>query len=89
MQSCKNITVPHKIDWDPSRVHFKVSLVEKYNMYTVHDVSQFKDFSNYYICNVELKYQSTTAKLFIDTVKITPISIKRTAAAVGSNYKHH
>ena len=52
MDSCKQITVSHETDCDPSTVHFNVSSVEKENRYTVHDVLQFKDFYNSSICDI-------------------------------------
>ena len=39
MESCKRIIVSHETEWDPLRLHFNVSLVEKENRYVVHDVS--------------------------------------------------
>ena len=82
MASCKRITVSHETDWDPSKVHINVSLVEKENRYTVHRVSQFEYFSNTYICDIVLKHQSATTKLFIDAVNITPGILERIAAVV-------
>ena len=71
MASCKQIKASHKTDWDPSTVHFNVSLAEKENSYRVHGVSQFEDCSNPSICDTALEHQSASMKHFIDAINIT------------------
>ena len=83
MAFCKQSKLLHKTDWDPSTVYFNVSLTEKDNMYTVHFVSQFEDFSYPSIYDIALEHQNSTMKQFLNAVKISPSIIERIDAAVG------
>ena len=89
MDSCKRIIVSHETDRYSSTVHLNVSSVEKDNRYAIHAVSPFEDYSNHSICDIALEHQSTTSKLFISAVKITPSIIEIIDAVYGSNDRHH
>ena len=58
-------------------------------MYMVHAVTQFEDFSNPSIYDIELEHQGATLKILIDALNITPGSIEIIAADFGSNGRHH